>query len=138
MGDNFTAISYRKHFKYLMDQKSSRMYCADNFEVTSYCNSRFNSNNTNILARIQNSLASALNKNKWLPKYIALVLDDDLIKYLDCHRKGISTMYGTWLEWLVKEVNALVKAKWSILPRKARSDVYIYWLLAPTRSFWGR
>ena len=46
-------------------------------------------------------------------------------------------MYGTWLEWLAKELNDLVKSKWMKLPIKAKSEVCIYWLQAPTHIAFG-
>ena len=46
-------------------------------------------------------------------------------------------MYGTWLEWLAKELDNLVKDKWNKLPQKAKSDVCIYWLHAQTHVAFG-
>ena len=137
IGDNFTAISYQKHFKYFMQQKDTTMYCPDNFEVRGYCNNRYNSNNNNILARLQNTVAGALNKNTWLPKYLAIVLDDDLIKYLDSYRVGISSMYRMWIEWLVQQVHELIKQKSAKLLTKAKSEICVYWVQAPLHLAFG-
>ena len=66
-----------------------------------------------------------------------IVLDGDLIKYLDWNRRGISTMYGTWLDWLVKEFSALLDSKRKVLPAKVKSQVFTYWLLAPQHVAFG-
>ena len=85
VGDNFTARSYRKHFMPLLEP-SAKSYCVTHFEVSPHGGSRFESNNTNILAWIQNALAKGLNKTSWLPQYLVMVLDNDLVKYLDWQR----------------------------------------------------
>ena len=49
-----------------------------------------------MLARIQNVLVSALNGSKHgiFPKYIVVVLDDDIISFLDCKTSdGVATLY---------------------------------------------
>ena len=58
-------------------------------------------------------MASALNKNKnnALPKYVLIVLDDDLITFLDFKETGVATLLGTWVQWLVSEFNTLVEKR---------------------------
>ena len=53
----------------------------------------------NMLARLQNSFAAGLNQTKkeaLLPRYIIIVLDDDLITFLDYSKEGTTTLLGTW------------------------------------------
>ena len=95
----------------------------ENFEVQPYCNSRFSSNNTNMLARIQNAFAEGINKCKTgnLPKYIIIILDDDLISYLDCKTiDGVATLFGTWIEWLVAEMKILLNEHYARVPAKCK------------------
>ena len=119
--------------------KKENYFCEQGFEVSEHAGSRFASSNTNILSRIRNSLVNGLNKSEthWLPDFLAVVLDDDFIKYLDYNRRGISTLYGTWLEWLIKKVDEAMKEKLDILPEKAKSTYFIYWVLAPTHVAFG-
>ena len=137
LGDNFTAISYRKHFRYFLDKRPSDLYCEASFEVSSHGGSRYASSDTNILSRIHNSLVGALNKSKWLPEYLAVILDDDLVKYLDFNRRGISTLYGNWIQWLASKINEVMEDRLGRLPEKAKSSYFIYWILAPLHVAFG-
>ena len=78
-----------------------------------------------------------MNNNSWLPKYFAIVLDDDIVKYLDHDMVGVSTLYGMWLEWLAKEVNKQIKTRYEKLLYKAKSDYYVYWITAPYHANFG-
>ena len=46
-------------------------------------------------------------------------------------------MYGTWLEYLVHEVHQTLHDKYKSLPPKAKSEVFVYWLLVPTHVAFG-
>ena len=123
LGDNFTAKSYRTHFKRVSSGPNGRThFIKQQYDYTPFCNSRFASSNTNMVSRIQNSLASGFNKlkNGILPRYILVVLDDDLITFLDFKKDGAATLLGTWIEWLVKEFNILVKARLDQLPERCK------------------
>ena len=108
-------------------------YIKHHFEFQMFCNSRFNSATTNILTRIQNTVASAINNHISLPKYMLLILDDDLITYLDYKGSGVSELLGKWLSWLIQQIEKLVSARLNQLPPKAKQEYEpcIYWCLAP-------
>ena len=59
VGDNYMAGTYRKFFLLVGDMSTK-----DNYEVRSFCNSRFESNMKNILARICNTFVSAVHKSE--------------------------------------------------------------------------
>ena len=132
MGDNFVASTYREHFL-LRKQKS---YIKESFEPDVFCNSRFNSSMKNILVRIQNSFASALNKSLWMPKYIIVILDDDLHSYLDCSLPGATEIMASWLSWIMKELKDLIlKKKEKLLPKFQRdNEPFIYWSAIPVHA----
>ena len=75
--------------------------------------------NTNMLSRLQTSMASAMNKcrDHLLPKYIIVVLDDDLISFLDFKYDGAATLLGSWVDWLATEFKSLIEQKKSFQPR---------------------
>ena len=133
IGDNFTARSFRTHFK---RDDAFRHYMKQFFEVTPFCNSRFSSSNTNMIARLQNTLATGFNKSKdkVLPSYIVVVLDDDLITYLDFKHEGAATLLGTWVEWLVAAFAELLESRLQQLTDKSKDQkqpVFFYWVTAP-------
>ena len=121
IGDNFGAKSYR-NFKLVEQGKEldERFYIKDNFEYLEFFNSRYSSTNTNMLSRLQTTMATAINKCKdhLLPKYIIVVLDDDLISFLDFKHDGAATLLGSWIDWIATEFQSLIDQKKSFLPAK--------------------
>ena len=128
VGDNFMATTYRQHF-----DKLGECYMKKNFEVSPFCSSRFESNNTNLLSRIQVTMVKAINKTPRLPRFIIFTLDDDMIEFLNYRNYGVSTLYGSWLEWLLKEIDSAIQTRYSQLPAKSRNkdEPQIYWVMAP-------
>ena len=98
-----------------------------------FINSRYNSNNQNILSRIPNTFATALNKNKILPKYVVVVLDNDLVNALQYENYGITSMIGSWFEWLAKEIDEMITTTKGQLPIKAKRDGFpvVFWVAPP-------
>ena len=109
-----------------------------NFEVSPYCSNRFYDKNQNLLSRLQISMANAINKNLQLPNAIVLIFDKDLIEFLKFTKTGVAQIYGTWLEWLAKELSDLIIGKIDILPSKALKPGYpsIYWVNVPNSKFY--
>ena len=134
LGDNFMATSYRKHF--LLREDNADGFLKKSFEVQNYCNSRFNSAMKNMLIQIQNTVAGAINKNVALPRYFLIILDADLIEYLDYKKAGLAVMLGDWITWIQKEIAELIAAHKSQLPCKSAREEQpcIYWVAAPAHQ----
>ena len=79
IGDNWLAETFRPCFKKMKDYT---YYLKQNFEVVCYCSSKYNDKNQNVISRLQITMAAAINKEKHLPKFIIVLLDDELIRYL--------------------------------------------------------
>ena len=80
----------------------------------------------NMLVRMRNILVSTINKEKFLPKYIIFVIEDDLIKFMKNE-----TNYKRALEWLMQEhIDILLKTK-QIMPEKAKKEAEpkMLWIL---------
>ena len=137
VGDNYLAGTYRLYVKNASDDN---LFIKQHFDVTPVGSNKYNDKNQNILSRLQISLAKAFNDNTYMPEYLVVVLEDDLINYLGYTNYGISTMYGEWVEWLAKEFNDLVFAKSQSLPAKAKSnqDPMIYWVTLPKSNNYSK
>ena len=108
-----------------------------------HCNSRWSSVNENMISRIRNSFVAGLNQKcaaGLLPKYVLVVLDDDLITFLDFKEEGVATLLGTWIEWLCTELLSLVDKRKSQLPAKSvkENQPFFYWVAAPTHNYISR
>ena len=136
VGDNFAAKTFQAHCM----KNSYKHFTKDNYEYSAFCNSKFASSKTNMLARVQNAFAAALSSDKKgkLPKYVVIVLDEDLITFLDFEHEGVATLLGSWVEWLAKEINESLKQGLKQLPQKCHKEVFFYWVAAPLHTSFGR
>ena len=134
VGDNFMSSTYREHFM----KRRGTWFMKDEFELGTFCNSRFASNNTNILSRILNTFVNAVNKRVKLPKVLIFLLDADLIEDMDLGYDVTITaiLFGTWLEWLVAETNAVIEERIKQLPQKAviKNEPFVYWVAIPNHK----
>ena len=65
-----------------------------------------------------------------------MILDDDLIEYLDFYDCGVASLYSDWLEWIVEQFTRLVKDRIDLLSNKFKKEGYpqIYWVAPPHYS----
>ena len=131
VGDNFLVKTYWPYFK--IPERDHSFFMTDEYEVYPICNSKFNSADGNLLSRLCNIVVTALNTKPKIPKYCLIILDEDLMKYLDFCEVRVATMYGEWVDWIVKEIHSLFVDKKAKLPKKAVKDDYpfIYWVALP-------
>ena len=75
-----------------------------------------------------------MNKNPLLPKYVLVVLDDDLITYMNYKGTGVAVLLGEWVTWLVKTFQELIEKRKEQLPNKSKKENMpcMYWCAAPT------
>ena len=111
-------------------------YSKDQFNITAFMTDKLLSNNANMLSRLQNCLAKAIQGEVLLPKLIVVVLDDDLINFFDYPDTGISKSLGKLIDHLMKEFNKLVAIQKEFLPKRARKPSYpsIIWIEAPLHN----
>ena len=117
IGDNFLAGSYRTHYKKC---EKGDYFIKNNFDFKAFCGSKYNDSNSNCLSRLQITFVQAINKHSLLPKFVIVLLDDDLIQYLNFSNQGKACMYGEWLQWLVEAYDVAIKAKLAFLPSKSK------------------
>ena len=60
--------------------------------------------------------------------------------YMNYKYEGVATLFGTWIEWLMKEMKNLVDTRFSALPVKAKNSdsPFYYWVAVPTHSCFSR
>ena len=87
-----------------------------------------------MLRRICFALAKGLNDKSKLLKYIIIVLDDDIIQMVSYDQQGVLGLYGRLLEFLVDEIQRMIRERKAALPAKAVKFTYptFYWVAAPT------
>ena len=74
-----------------------------------------------------------------MARYIIVVLDDDLISYLDFAEDGMATLLGTWIEWLASAFRDLIQQRLKQLPDKSKKFTpFLYWVAAPTHTYFDK
>ena len=69
------------------------------------------SDERSILARLLNLLIQALNENKMLPRLVVFMPGQDLSRYIDSLKSGISFISGGTLYWLINEVTKVISCR---------------------------
>ena len=97
-----------------------------------------------MLSRIVKTFAGTLNSDLksggLLSRYILFVLDDNLITYLNCKTcDGVATLFGGWVEWIVKNINDMLQKRIQQLPKKSRKVIpFLYWVTAPIHHYFSK
>ena len=128
--------SYAEHFQnafQLQDSDYNNMgFLKSHYDVSGFCtsNGRNSMAQSNVLGRIQNCLAKAINNQVTFPKAILLVLDCDLIKSANHYTDGFSSLVKDLLFWLATEIHRTIIAHKEKLPTKARRFKYphVFWV----------
>ena len=135
IGDEFVTRSFSEYFKHV---KTS--YTNKTFEVESFATTRYASSIREITPRLTNILANSIEKEKYLPKIIVLVLDDDFIKQLNFPNQNIKypKLYLV-LNYLVEDVHRLIANYHENLQKKARVEHFphIIWIAPPTHKYFS-
>ena len=116
IGDTFVASSYQRFLK--METSQTRFYIRDNYDVFAFFNN--NHFDTNILSRIRNVLVTALNQHEKLPRFLCVIIDNDILRFINHNKHGINLELGTYLEWLLAEFDRILNIHVEQLPCKCR------------------
>ena len=109
--------------------KEKKFYVFQKFEVSAHYNSRIALQN-NTIGRIRNTIAAAINEKWKLPKMIAIILEADVINYVNYNDWGVSDLFGRLVDHLMKEVRKMIDIFKEKLPDKASKEgwPHITWI----------
>ena len=138
LGDEFVANSVNQYFKtacntLMRGLSSTGTHCGNNYEIKLFHATRYTSHIRNMIARLVNTFANAVNEEKLLPRAVVIVLEDDLINYVNIHTFGMSMVFGKILHYIFSEFNKIITAKKDILKPKSRRNCYseLLWINPP-------
>ena len=128
--------SWQKHIQKNFKKAGYPLFMKERYEVLPYCSSRFSDKNTNALSRLVNSFISALNTKFYLPSYVVIALEADLIDFLQYKRFAVASLLGPWVEYLAQLFVEILDERRKKLPLKARlvDKTQLYWLEAATHE----
>ena len=126
LGDNFVAETYRRYFR----KSDASFFLKMHFNVLPFCSSKYSDRNSNMISRIINCLITAINNKVYLPHYVLVAIDDDLVSYQKYKGFGVAALYGNWLEYLQNTINTVLKERRESLPINTVNpdQTQVYWV----------
>ena len=81
-------------------------------------------------------LVKALNEHSKLPKYIVVVMEDDIIRCINfsgMKEADIIAVFNQCINWLLEKYHKLIKERKELLPKKASKFLYpqVFWVALP-------
>ena len=108
-------------------------YVSMKYQTLIFSNSANASHMRSTLGRLRNLLVSVLNEYDRLPKYILLVIENDLFCCIKFEDTGVSELYSRIVHWLADEYHSIIAKHKSDLPVKAKKTNYpqLFWVALP-------
>ena len=136
IGDDFGFKSFTKHF---YERNDIDRYMMEHFEVIGFNNNKELSYDVNTISRMRNNLVGAVHDQKLLPKYVVVVLDDDIIQFA---RRRItkgndwSTIFSRIVRYLMCQFDRVIATHKEHLPMKCKRDdePKFIWIKPPTNT----
>ena len=113
IGDDFLDSSFGKYFQLQVHDG----YVNTHYEVKAY--SGYKRWNRSYVVRIRNCFAKAVNDNKVLPRYVVVIIDNEIISSVGYDRFGVSEIYERLMNWLANELDKLINVARESLPKQS-------------------
>ena len=100
--------------------------------MTAHCSSKYSDKNSNLLSRIINTFVGALTTKYYLPEYIIIFLDDNLVEFLQYKKFAVASLLGPWIEYLCQFIADALTQRYETLSPKCRpvDKTQVYWVEA--------
>ena len=131
IGDTFVDNTYDTIFRQISENES---FAKANFEIKKMASNRYHSNYTSALGRIRNTFAKMINQNDRLPKFVVIVLENDVTMSISdaCPDGEFHDTCRRMAKWLINEVRKLFMTKNDYLPKRGKRETKLVWII-PTR-----
>ena len=96
-------------------------YVFSNYNVSTFTTNDKQVKNRTV--KIVNGLIEAFNKYHTMPRFIIIVPDWDILKYINFYEFRASKFIGTMVDWLIKEVSSAVDEKKADMKRSRPGSV---------------
>ena len=133
------SASFEQYYKMKSLKEFGAGYMTDCYDLIGRSSNQYTSNDPNFISRLRNLLVNLMHKEVLLPRLIAIVLDDDLVKYLNHDGCGASKAIGRILNELMIDFRKLVTRQKEFLDKKSKKALYpqFVWIEAPINVNFG-
>ena len=94
----------------LREAKHPIPYMYDYYSITYLTEHQPTYNNNNTLARIVNTLAKGLNEQPRVPRFILVIPDIDILRFINHFGFGVSQIIGKCLNCLIKNIDIIIES----------------------------
>ena len=121
-----------------MRRHRDNLFTTNSFE-TSVFSSGTHSANRSVMCRLVNCFINAFNTKMKIPKWIVIVMEDDLIRNLPTRNKGMTAAYKKSISWMMTEQKKAVNRFKCYLPTRAKKHMnwpMIVWITPTLHVFY--
>ena len=108
-------------------------YFKTHFDCFGFCTGSLNKTlrSRNVIGHVRNNYVKAINDHVLLPKFVILVLENDIIKAANHYRGGSDLVFQPLIDWITLEFHRSTTEHKERLPTKSRKFKYpqLLWLL---------
>ena len=125
MLQSFDANFYRRR------NEEVQSYTKEHFEVSGFMNDKYKSIDTNAVSRMRNLMVGALHDRVVFPKYIVVVMDDDLVEFVaEKNLEAGTKTFTRLLNWLMRQYSRIIETQKEFLPGKAKrlDHPWVIWI----------
>ena len=129
IGDEAINETYQHTFGNFSEDDS---YAKSTFEVRAKTSKEYGSYLRSAAGRIRNNVLRAINSYVSLPKFIIMVIEYDIMKKINTsnlNEKQVRNICLKLVRWLVNEVRKLLAAHNDYLPKRAKRESKVVWIL---------
>ena len=126
--------SFEQNYKEKTLNNYNAGYIRQNYNIVGKSSNKYTSNNPNLISRVQCQLVRAIHDEIKLPKYIVMVMDDDIVDiFRDTPELVTDTSMGKIINVMMNDIRKLIQMQKEYLPTKAKRMSYphIIWIEAP-------
>ena len=105
------------------DRKKIPPYIYENYNTLPFYKS-FSSGVTSTAAHMINTLIEALNTREWLPRFVVVIPDKDLLKDIEVYEFAASKVIQDLVAWTIRQMNMLIRRKCAALLEKCPGAVF--------------
>ena len=137
IGDDFMARTFSQYFQHaFLEAEVDPGYIRIHYDTSGYCSAKLTHNmiSRNVLSYIRNGFVQAINAQILLPKYVIVVMEEDMIRAMNHYEKGARALYLKCIKWIMKEFHRVTTAYKEKLPTKSRKFKYPQILWVPTMT----
>ena len=129
IGDEAIDETYHQTFEKFSEEDC---YARATFEVRAKTSKEFGSYIRSATGRIRNNVLRAINSYVSLPKFIVIIMEYDIMKKVNTsgmNEKQVRDVCFKLIRWLINEVRKLLAAHNDYLPKRAKRETKVVWVL---------